>query len=468
MNFEFIQNLDVLNHAYDSCKNAEDLAKSKPDLSMIAARKSAEVIAKSVYLIAHSEMLDDLTFADILSDYTVRNYLRNRDVLDAFHFVRKHGNAAVHTLTQESPDEAIAVLEKLHYAVGETAKRMKLIAKYPPFNPGIADNPFATLLETSETGNIAQEIYNDYVISQNRVQMFLDEFTDLVGPIITISGDEDQNETLIFDHKPLLKTTITKIQEHFSLLALKAARYLNEENPERELHFSGKITLFGKDGYTATDLYGFMHALMYDLPNADGFKITTTYYGPSIAPWNDHEVQEFFSKTVEKLGEQEQFTYTSFYFLYNHGEGDFIKYKNGKWLDTGANFTESIVDQDFGKDWWCWNQDLAVEFDFDAYPDILEALHDAVRKHIPRDQIEYCEGTWEDGEVGILCSSIFWTPRKLRVIQDFLDEINRILQPIVSECTGYADGNWYITEEPYAIATWDWTTEGFKITGTAL
>ena len=78
------------------------------------------------------------------------------------------------------------------------------------------------------------------------------------------------------------------------------------------------------------------------------------------------------------------------------------------------------------------------------------------------------EDSWEYGDVGTLISSISWYPRKLRVVQDFLDELNRILEPIKSKCDGYGMGNWYITDAPFAIATWDWTEDGFKITGTEL
>ena len=59
MNFEFIKNLEGLNMAYAACENAEELAKSMPDLSMIASRKSAEVIAKFIYLVAHVKSVDD-------------------------------------------------------------------------------------------------------------------------------------------------------------------------------------------------------------------------------------------------------------------------------------------------------------------------------------------------------------------------------------------------------------------------
>ena len=63
---------------------------------------------------------------------------------------------------------------------------------------------------------------------------------------------------------------------------------------------------------------------MYDLPSADGFKITSTYYGPSVAPWfeaNSKERKSEFSQEVAEIGQQEDFSYSVFEFLYNHGEG---------------------------------------------------------------------------------------------------------------------------------------------------
>lgn len=100
--------------------------------------------------------------------------------------------------------------------------------------------------------------------------------------------------------------------------------------------------------------------------------------------------------------------------------------------------------------------------------DILAALRDAVRRYIPQDQVQDCECAWEDDNAGILCWSVFWEPAELRVVQDFLDELNEILKPIMNECDGICIGEWYIKEPPFAIATWDWTEGGFNITGTVL
>ena len=183
---------------------------------------------------------------------------------------------------------------------------------------------------------------------------------------------------------------------------------------------------------------------------------------------NSKDRRKLFSKEVEEIGQQEDFTYSIFEFASNHGEGWCGRYENGEWINLEERYSQDIVDKDFGEDWWCWNQDLFVGFDYEKHPDILEALHNCVRKNVPSDQIEYCEGTWEDGEVGILCVSISWFPRKLRVVQDFLDQLNDILRPIIEECDGYAEGNWYIRSGPIAIASWNWTENGFVVKGTVV
>ena len=68
MNFNFLKGLKGLDTVYKPCTDAEELVKSKPYLSLIAARKSAELLAKFVYMAAHASELQNLTFADILAD----------------------------------------------------------------------------------------------------------------------------------------------------------------------------------------------------------------------------------------------------------------------------------------------------------------------------------------------------------------------------------------------------------------
>ena len=68
MNFEFLQSLKGLRELYIPCKDAEELVVSKPYLSMIASRKSAETLARFIYLNAYKQASESLGFADILTD----------------------------------------------------------------------------------------------------------------------------------------------------------------------------------------------------------------------------------------------------------------------------------------------------------------------------------------------------------------------------------------------------------------
>ena len=469
MNFEFMKGLGSLDKAFGSCENAEELALSKPDLSMISSRKSAEVLAKFVYLVAHSEEVGLLSFVDVLNDLAVKRYLDNAAVMDAFHFIRKKGNTAVHTLEEESADMALAVLKRLHFVAGEVAKRMGLISCYPEFNVAVVKNEKAQLNDM-DVDALTREMYDDYVLSKNRVENLMSEFTSLCAPYTIIPGRVDLNESIEFKNAPKQQQTITYIQEHFAFIAMQALKAQCSMSEENDIVYSGELSIYGKDGYTTNDVFAIVNGIMRDLPKAEGFKIVSNYYGPSLAPWFNDEIREEFRNTVARIGGCEKFTYKIFEFLYNHGAGGCAKYENGKWINLEEHFTEDVLDRNFDNNWWCWNLDLDVEFDYDKHPEILDLLQQTVRKHIPEDQIEYCESAWEDGDVGILVNSITWNPKALRVVQDFLDEINTVLQPIKAECSGFGgDCGWFQTNAPFAAANWDWIDgEGFMVRGTCL
>jgi hypothetical protein len=92
-----------------------------PVQSFFTSRKSAEQLAKFIYLTAHNQIIESMTFVDILNDQAVRNFIHDRSVMDAFHSIRKNGNRAVHDDSKKTEKEAIEVLEDLHYVAGEIA-----------------------------------------------------------------------------------------------------------------------------------------------------------------------------------------------------------------------------------------------------------------------------------------------------------------------------------------------------------
>lgn len=136
MNFSFLEPIKELAPFYSYCQEAESFALSHPDISITASRKAMEYMVKLLYGSAISRDISGLTTFDMLADPDFVYYMDDRPLLDAFHLIRKKGNLAVHQggMTQ---DDAVAVLEQLHYLAGETAIRLNLISGYSSFNKSL-------------------------------------------------------------------------------------------------------------------------------------------------------------------------------------------------------------------------------------------------------------------------------------------------------------------------------------------
>ena len=46
----------------------------------------------------------------------------------------------------------------------------------------------------------------------------------------------------------------------------------------------------------------------------------------------------------------------------------------------------------------------------------------------------------------------------------FLDKLNKVLLPIKDEVNAGGEGTWEVKNE-FAVATWEWTDQGFKVKG---
>ena len=490
MNFDFLKETQELRYIYDNCCNAEKLAVTMSVQSLFTSRKSAELLAKFIYLAAHNKQMGSLTFIEILNDPAVKEYINSRKVLNAFHHIRKDGNVAIHGDEEHTAQEAIDVLANLHFVAGETACMLGLIHQYPSFDNRV--NAFPEIrfkeeeLDEKKIEAKAREMFAEYIVQydaqterdqyyQSRVDHLLREYEGITSAIHLIPGDMDLNEVLEFKSRPANENTMKAIQAYFGFLGIRYIKKLrgelSGELAGRDMSYSAELSIYGENGYTTTDLAEFVDGILHDLPTADGFKIISSYSGPSVAPWfkeNETERKEEFSEEITKLGETENFTYSVHQFLYNHGEDWNGRFENGQWIDLEKHFTTDILDRHYAREWWCWNLDMVVEFDYETHADVLEGLHASVRRHIPADQLEYCEDSWGEGDEGLLLSSIAWYPERLRTVQNFLDEINEILKPVMKECRGTFMGNWHMLAYPFAIASCRWTEKGFQISGTEL
>lgn len=131
MNFAYLKNAPDFAQLYTYCCEAEEFALSKPNISVTSARKAMEFIVKMIYS-AVSGDLQGKTVFEMSTDYAFTSYLNDQILLNSIHFIRKMGNVAVHDGTLTS-DEALKVLEELHFLVGEVCMLWQLIPDYPEF-----------------------------------------------------------------------------------------------------------------------------------------------------------------------------------------------------------------------------------------------------------------------------------------------------------------------------------------------
>lgn len=131
MNFEYMKNAPDFEQLYTYCCEAEEFALSKPNISVTSARKAMEYVVKFLY----GAVVDDVggkTVFEMVTDDQFTRYVNDQILLNTIHYIRKMGNVAVHEGTL-SADEALKVLEELHFLVGEICILMKVTPDYPEF-----------------------------------------------------------------------------------------------------------------------------------------------------------------------------------------------------------------------------------------------------------------------------------------------------------------------------------------------
>ena len=140
MNFDYMKNAPDFAQLYTYCCEAEEFALVKPNISVTSARKAMEYVVKLLYGAA-IDSIQGKTVFEMATDYRFIQYVNDQILLNSIHYIRKMGNVAVHEGVL-SVDEALKVLEKLHFLVGEICILMQVAPDYPEFvKPTAQDIP---------------------------------------------------------------------------------------------------------------------------------------------------------------------------------------------------------------------------------------------------------------------------------------------------------------------------------------
>ena len=142
------------------------------------------------------------------------------------------------------------------------------------------------------------------------------------------------------------------------------------------------------------------------------------------------------------------------------------KYEKGEWVDLKDKYSQDIIDREFEGNWESHQLQLEIVMDNEKYPEIFSALNDITYMYFSENELTFLEDMREEGLDSLLLAGVDWDVNNLREVQEYLDELNRALAPIISECYGNCEGNWYLNGESFGVATWEWTDKGFRIIGT--
>lgn len=459
MNFDFLKGLKGLDIVYGPCTDAEELVKSKPYLSLTAARKSAELLAKFIYMAAHATALQELTFADILSDYQVRQFINNRNVMDAFHFIRKSGNKAVHGEQEVSTSTALAVLQNLHFVAGETAKDLDLIHAYPDFDENVGVYPDATFDDTIQIPRQVMQMFLDYIEEHEKdeeghlVRFDLENWGHLQ---YTLHGVVNMHERIEFFHKPNYESTIEYLQKYVSFIDMMATERAERHLPSSSVNWVEaqiEISVNGIVEFVRGKYGDIQDILVNKLQHANNFSIDIKVDGNLRSFYEDPEdgssmidEESIWQGSgmydhLESLKRRESFIYKAIIeYPDDDQEENYFLIRNGKDYDVVDLCNHDIVNTDCNDVWYGNLITLVVDYDNQLHPEIAQSLYETVRNFVSDNELTYLEDVWEDEEhqPGSLLAgtSIECTIAEL---QSFLDKINSTLQPVSEQCKGFID-----------------------------
>lgn len=186
MNFRYLENLAEFAGLYSACCEAEEFVLTKPDISATSARKAMEFIVKYIYTGFEPYPAYGCTVYDMIRDPRFQSQFADLSMLDSIDFIRRAGNAAVHTGNLDT-DEAMQVLQHLHFLTGEFSVGIGLISEYAVFvkpEPDIfgevyskihSDNLFLNLLPYVRA--VGREDWAEF-LSVNRL-VHIDDFNNL-------------------------------------------------------------------------------------------------------------------------------------------------------------------------------------------------------------------------------------------------------------------------------------------------
>lgn len=153
-----------------------------------------------------------------------------------------------------------------------------------------------------------------------------------------------------------------------------------------------------------------------------------------------------------KSSEAVTYKFMSFSEKYAEFKGSYIADgEAGSFLNKAAE--KSLLEAQMN--WYSWGCNLWTDFDFDKQKNVIDKLHEIVRKYLPKDQIALAEEDWTgvNDDPGALVPDLQWIVSDLKNVAGFSDEVNTALEVLDGDYQINAEGLWFDLEQ-FAVAWW--------------
>lgn len=154
MNFEFVAPFPQFQQLYRYCRDAEDLALSRPRLSVSSSRQALEFVVATIYRSITNEAPSGSLF-DMMNDWRFVDAIGDETLLTSLHTVRKIGNRGAHGQAITAK-EACDTLEQLQFVIGEFLLGLQVVDDYPPFESPLSKTSEKSIASTSVPHETAQ------------------------------------------------------------------------------------------------------------------------------------------------------------------------------------------------------------------------------------------------------------------------------------------------------------------------
>ncbi len=132
-NFDFLKDNQDFTDLYNLCNEAEICQLSDPRKSALSCRRALEYLVKSIYLLKGLQVPERASLFELVERDLFREFINDRELIMALHYIRKAGNNAAHTGNVTAKESFFCVLN-LHNFVGSVLMLLGVTETFPRFD----------------------------------------------------------------------------------------------------------------------------------------------------------------------------------------------------------------------------------------------------------------------------------------------------------------------------------------------